>query len=148
MNVLNAISDAGGWQMAALGVGIVFLSLIVLSIIISQLHNVLELWDSRKSLLQKSPQPDSVLETRPPAKLPHPSVCPEDILKVADLWAPLIRQLDDRFRLQDLYEKAAANNFPHPHLTINRLRQAGMLVLEDNGLFTWNANAKDADCNG
>jgi Na+-transporting methylmalonyl-CoA/oxaloacetate decarboxylase gamma subunit len=142
---LEAISDAGGWQMAALGVSIVFLSLIFLAIIISQLHNVQDFWAARKPLPRNTPEPKTSIIAQQAATLHHPSICPEDIDTVADLWAPLVRQLNDPFRLQDLYEKAANNNFPHPHLTINRLRQAGILVPVDDCLFSWNTNVKDAD---
>jgi len=143
---LEAISDAGGWQMAALGVSIVFLSLIFLAIIISQLHNILEFRSPRKSLPGNGPETKTVGQQA--ATLHHPPICPEDIDTVADLWSPLVGQLNDPFRLQDLYEKAANNNFPHPHLTINRLRQAGILVPVDDCLFSWNTNVKDADDNG
>lgn len=138
---LEAITEARGWQMAALGVTIVFASLIILSILISQLHNFLEVWEKRKTLFQDgdastvptAPQPATADSTL----LPHPAVCPDDINAVAAIWAPLIDQLEEPFTLAELYKSAAANQFPHPHLTINRLREAGILVPADNGRFAW-----------
>ncbi|MCJ8502651.1 OadG family protein [Desulfatitalea alkaliphila] len=138
---LEAINDAHGWQMAALGVSIVFSSLIVLSIVISQLHNLLELWEKRKTLLPAGTAPDA--DAAPPTVapdddlLPHPPVCPTEIAAVATLWDPLIQQLDAPFTLQALYKAADANRFPHPHLTVNRLRDAGFLAPAGDGRFTW-----------
>ena len=145
---LEAISNASGWQMAALGVTIVFVSLIVLAIIISQLHNLLEFWDKRSGLLQNTPVPEIDSGPHRAARLPHPPVCPEDIDLVAALWEPLVEKLGVPFSLQELYESAAKNDFPHPHLTINRLRQAGILVPVDNCLFSWNTHIEDTDSHG
>lgn len=138
---LEAITDAHGWQMAALGVTIVFSSLIVLSIVISQLHNLLELWEKRKTLLPAGTPSDAPAAPRAvvhdDAVLPHPPVCPTEIAAVAALWDPLIQQLEAPFTLQALYKAAAAHRFPHPHLTVNRLRDAGFLAPAGDGRFTW-----------
>lgn len=134
---LEAISNASGWQMAALGVSIVFLSLILLAVIISQLHNILELWDKRNALVQAAPGPDQMKAPPDEHLLPHPPVCPDNIDAVAEIWAPLVQQLEEPFPLADLYRIAAQNHFPHPHLTINRLRQAGKLRPVENGRFSW-----------
>lgn len=138
---LEAITDAHGWQMAALGVTIVFSSLIVLSIVISQLHNLLELWEKRKALLPEGTAPEPAPKPRTAAHdetlLPHPSVCPTEIAAVAAIWDPLIQQLEAPFTLQALYKAAAAHRFPHPHLTVNRLRDAGFLAPAGDGRFTW-----------
>jgi Na+-transporting methylmalonyl-CoA/oxaloacetate decarboxylase gamma subunit len=143
---LEAIDNADGWQMAAIGVSIVFLSLILLAIVISQLHVFLEFWDRRMD--QKTPEPNTAAGSCQEAKLPHPSICPEDIQSVAAIWLPLVAQLGDPFHLPDLYAKAADHNFPHPHLTINRLRQAGILVPADHCLFSWNMNVGGTECHG
>jgi Na+-transporting methylmalonyl-CoA/oxaloacetate decarboxylase gamma subunit len=134
---LEAISAADGWQMAALGISIVFLSLVILAIVISQLHNLLALWEKRKTLVPGSPAPE--VKEAPPNEtgLPHPPVCPDEIDAVAVIWSPLVEQLESPFPLPDLYRIAAENNFPHPHLTINRLRQAGKLIPAGSGRFSW-----------
>lgn len=134
---LEAISDASGWQMAALGVSIVFLSLIVLAVIISQLHKILAIWDKRKVLVQTASGPDQTEASPDEPLLPHPPVCPDDIDAVEEIWTPLVQQLEDPFPLSELYRLAARNHFPHPHLTINRLRQAGKLRPVENGRFSW-----------
>jgi hypothetical protein len=135
---LEAIREAGGWQMAALGVIIVFTSLIVLSLVISQLHVVLEFWDKRGVRGPDGPPPPAT-QTSPPVQtlLPHPAISPDDVDGLAAVWSPLVEQLDDPFTLAELYRGAEQNNFPHPHLTVNRLRQAGILVPIGDGRFSW-----------
>ncbi len=152
---IEAINAANGWNMAALGILVVFSSLIILSIIISQLHKILILWEKRKKLI-----PGGMTTDQPYFKngnresgnennavtpgnvsdecVPHPRFCPEDILEVAAIWAPLAEKLGEPFSLGDLYKLAAKNNFPHPHLTIQRLRQENILVPSENGTFFFN----------
>jgi hypothetical protein len=135
---LEAIREAGGWQMAALGVIIVFTSLILLSLVISQLHVFLEFWEKRGLRGPDGPPPPAT-QTTPPVQtlLPHPPISPDDAEGLAAVWSPLVEQLNDPFTLADLYRGAEHNKFPHPHLTINRLRQAGFLIPIGDGRFSW-----------
>ena len=54
------------------------------------------------------------------------------------IYQMLIDKLEQPFELSDLYKVAEQNNFPHPILTVSRLRGAGMLISEGEGLFIWN----------
>ena len=47
---LQAISENQGWSIAVVGVTTVFTALIVLSLLISQLHKVLDLWERRRHI--------------------------------------------------------------------------------------------------
>ena len=161
---IEAINDANGWNLAALGILVVFSSLIILSIIISQLHKMLLLWEKRKNLWpgnqipEKSEAPETQQahpeigdekESSPSGEtqeLPHPHTCPEDINEIAAIWAPLALELGDPFRLTDLYKTAAKHNFPHPHLTINRLRRENIILPADDGMFTF--RHKPEECSG
>jgi hypothetical protein len=48
-----------------------------------------------------------------------------------------VERLDEPFELTRLFEIAKEKNLPHPHLSINRLREANILVAHEDGTFTW-----------
>ena len=62
-----------------------------------------------------------------------PSV--EELIKV---YQPLVEQLEEPFKLSQLFEIANKNDIPHPHLSIQRLQEADVLVAQGDGTFTWN----------
>lgn len=128
---LEAISANNGWAMAVTGPLIVMSGLTILAIIISQLHKLVAIFD------KKAP-PDAEGQGHPGDKLSVPNIFPDDILETADLYQPLIDKLDQPFELKDLYQVAVQHDFPHPILTVGRLRHAGILIPEGEGLFVWN----------
>ncbi len=134
-----AISASNGWSMAVLGASIVFCGLVVLSLSIAQIHKLLNLWENRGSLLQngKAKQAGEVIPAVPIYR--HPDYCPEDIEEVARIWSPLAEKLDETFVLPALFQLAREYDFPHPHLTITRLREARILIpVGEEGVFMWN----------
>lgn len=149
---IEAINEADGWAMALLGILVVFFSLLVLSLIISQLHRILaalekparwfpEYRPSGKTS-ESGSAPDSGAATtagtgKNTAEAPHPPINLENIGKLAEAWSPLLKRLDDPFQLADLYRIAAENDFPHPHLSITRMRQKNILAPVGNRLFTF-----------
>lgn len=157
---IEAINEANGWNMAALGILVVFTSLTILSVIISQLHKILILWDNKNTMLhggtagKKLQTPVSEEKTGAaggyktigcdnrewPGDPDHqqPDTWPENTGGLADMWSPLIEKLDDPFTLADLYKLADENQFPHPHLTITRLRRENILTPVQNQRFTFN----------
>jgi Na+-transporting methylmalonyl-CoA/oxaloacetate decarboxylase gamma subunit len=50
---IENITSNNGWAMAAVGATIVFLGLVVLSFVISQIHKVLKLWEDREKYLDR-----------------------------------------------------------------------------------------------
>ena len=129
---LKAIAAANGWSMALAGALIVISGLAVLSFIVSQLHRIV-------ALIEK----DAAKDTDAPARndtsraLAIPQRMPDDIEKVASFYRTLTDQLDSPFALQQVYALGVKNNFPHPHLSLNALRQAGLLIPAGQGRFTW-----------
>lgn len=117
--------------MAIIGPLIVMSGLTILAIIISQLHKLVALFDKKAKQT-----------TEPPIKskdeISAPNIFPNDILKTAKIYQVLIDKLEQPFELSDLYQVAVQNNFPHPILTVSRLRDAGILIRESEGLFIWN----------
>ena len=128
---LEAISAYNGWAMAITGPLIVMAGLTILSIIISQLHKVVAIFDKKA---KQTTEP--VVKSKD--EISVPKILPNDILETAKIYQALIDKLEQPFELSDLYQVAAQNNFPHPILTVNRLRGAGILISEGEGLFIWN----------
>ena len=123
----QTITANNGWAMALAGALIVMTGLSVLSFIISQLHKL-------TSLLEKKAAAEK--ETAP---APVPEKFPDSLDKVAELYAPLVKQLPGSFGLGELYTLSRENDYPHPHLTLRNFREAGILVPAGEGQFSWNA---------
>ncbi len=128
---LEAISAYNGWAMAIIGPLIVMSGLIILSIIISQLHKVVDIFDKKAKQTAEPP-------IKSKNEISVPKILPNDILETAKIYQMLIDKLEQPFELRNLYQVAEQNNFPHPILTVNRLRGAGILISEGEGLFIWN----------
>ena len=127
---LEAISAHNGWAMAFAGALIVISGLVVLSAVISQLHRV-------AALLERSPKVDVAAETEKPVKKPPPARAVFSLESEIDVYRTLAEELGGSFELQPLYEKAAAEQRPHVHLTIRSLREQGYLVAGGQGKFSW-----------
>jgi len=127
---LQAISHYNGWSMAVAGALIVMSGLAVLSFIISQFPRLMGLFEGRKP---KAPAP----ETAAPAEEPVPDRCPANINETAEMVRRLSDELGEDFDLIDLYKLCQEKGFPHPHLTIKCLREAGLLVSRGDGIFSW-----------
>ena len=137
MYSLENITAANGWAMAAVGASIVFLGLIVLSFVISQMHKILELWENRGARKSQSIiQPGATEPAKSDAAVFKEQHLPE-VSELSDTYGPLIEELDESFELAQLFEIAKDKDLPHPHLSINRLREAGVLVAQEDGTFTW-----------
>ncbi len=108
MTGIQAINSANGWSMALVGTLIVFSGLIVLSFVISQLHKII-------SAFEKKATHDMEL---PIGAVPAPPTFkkwPVIIGEQADLYVPIIEELDSSFQLDELYTKANKRDMPHPH---------------------------------
>ena len=132
------ITANNGWAMAVVGASIVFLGLVVLSIVISQVHKILKFWEQRdKILAQVSKQaqieePKTIVKT-PVSKQHHLPSVPE----LASIYNPLVEQLKQPFNLIQLFDISNKMDLPHPHLSIKYLQEAGVLIPQGDGMFTW-----------
>ena len=132
------ITANNGWAMAVVGASIVFVGLVVLSFVISQVHKILKLWEKRDEFLHRDETPAQIEEPKPtkaPAPVQHrlPS-----IKELTSIYRPLVEQLKQPFDLLQLFEVSNKMDLPHPHLSIKYLQQAGILVPQGDGTFTWN----------
>ena len=135
MYSLDNITVANGWAMAAVGASIVFVGLVVLSFAISQIHKILGFWEERgaRRAQIKTPAEDAQKAEKPAPREHHMPQVDE----LVSTYQPLVEQLDEPFELTRLFKLAKENDMPHPHLSINRLREANILVAQEDGKFTW-----------
>jgi|TARA_B100002003_G_scaffold251205_1_gene293639 hypothetical protein len=133
----EAIAAHNGWSMAIVGASIVFSGLVILSLVISQLHKLLTIWENKGTFFNRNKR-TSVNSTEEVLDLNLPGRFPSDINEAARLYHPLVEKLGQPFQLVQLYEVSRKKGFPHPHLTISLLRQAKVLVPEGDGVFIWN----------
>lgn len=138
MDGFEHISKYNGWAMAIVGASIVFMGLVVLSFAISQIHRLLMFWDDRQIYLQRTKDFKNRILKKRQKNLPKVEYFLDDIIKTAEYYAPLIKQLGKSFKLVDLYNLAQNNNFPHPHLTISKFRNEKILLTQGDGAFIWN----------
>ncbi|MGD9181973.1 MAG: OadG family protein [Desulfobacterales bacterium] len=135
---IENITNNNGWAMAAVGASIVFLGLVVLSFVISQIHKILKLWDEREKYLdrfkKKAPAVAKEEFDQPVYKERHLPTVDE----LANTFRPLVEKLEEPFSLSQLFEIANKMSLPHPHLSIQRLQEADILVARGDGTFTWN----------
>jgi len=129
---IDNITNNNGWAMAVVGATTVFLGLVVLSFVISQIHKILEFWENRG---KKQARPKEPLKDKGPAfqekRLPTVS-------ELCSIYRPLVEQLKEPFQLIHLFEKTKEMNLPHPHLSIKCLQEADVLVAQGDGTFIWN----------
>ncbi len=128
---LAAIQQANGWAMAGAGACIVLSGLAMLSCFISKLPRL-----TRQLETRPKPEKPAPIE-EPPQTQRIPERMPENPDAATALFAALTRDMGAEFSLVDLHKKAKKMNVPHPHLSINRFRDANILVPKGNGRFSW-----------
>lgn len=129
---LELITFYNGWAMALTGAIIVIFGLATLSLIISQLHKIVALFEMKKPAPEG---PDTAASTR------QDDLATRDLLADLPAAAQIIKSisvdLGSQFELPALYQRLKEDKIPHPHLTIRSLRESGYLVPVGEGSFTW-----------
>lgn len=124
--------------MAAVGASIVFSGLVILSFVISQIHKILALWEEREKHITRLKE---LLQAHAAKKIRAPAYAQRQFPNADELagdYESVVDQLKKPFTLSQLFEAAKKNDLPHPHLSIQRLQEAGILVSEGDGTFSWN----------
>lgn len=124
--------------MAFVGATIVFMGLVVLSFVISQIHKILNLWDKRDDWLARPKGEQRAAEAQSGASPVYRERRLPNVDELVIIYRPLIERLKQPFDLVQLYELSNQMDLPHPNLSINRLRDAKILIAQGNGKFTWN----------
>ena len=128
---LAAIQQANGWVMAGAGACIVLIGLALLSFLISLIPHFIGLFEKKIH----PPTETSEADLRPPIIVPEQ--LPDDIQAAATIYIALTEDMGENFTLVDLHRKSREVGLPHPHLSINRFREAGILISVGEGSFSW-----------
>jgi hypothetical protein len=131
------ISANNGWAIAVVGASIVFLGLVILSFVISQVHRILKLWEQRDEYFNRKEKQAKIEESEtikaPVAIQRHLPTVKE----LTSIYRPLVEQLKQPFDLLQLFEISKKMDLPHPHLSIKSLQEAGILAAQGDGTFIW-----------
>jgi len=134
---LEAISANNGWAIAAVGISIVFTGLTLLSLIISQLHKVLKLWDERGEIYQRLTQgQEKDEEILQDIRLSH------DLEESARHFGLLATRAGDPFSLPKLLDLSVKCGLIRPHATLNYLILKKQIVPDGNGYFIWDSEKR------
>ncbi len=140
---IENITNNNGWAMAAVGAAIVFLGLVALTFAISQIHKILTLWEDREKIISRFKKKPSAVIVQKTGETVYKEQRIPSVDELANGYRPLVQKLQAPFKLSQLFEIASKNDFPHPHLSIQRLQEANLLVAQGDGAFTWNEKNKD-----
>ncbi len=133
---LDAISAHNGWQLSALGISIVFTDLIVLSLIIAQIHKVLEFWDGRYAYYQRKKK--LVQRKHKSEEAASDLVLPKNVKESARRFKLLIEQMGEPFSLPKLLDFSKKCGLLHSHSSVNDLLRVKLIIPDGNGYFLWN----------
>ena len=135
---LENITNHNGWAIAAVGASIVFMGLVILSLVISQIHRLLSLWEDREKVISRFKQQPAAVKPQETAEMDYGDQRLPSVEQLIEAYKPLIEKLEEPFKLSQVFEIAHENDMPHPHLSIQRLQEADVLVAQGDGTFTWN----------
>ena len=135
---LENITNHNGWAIAAVGASIVFMGLVVLCLVISQIHRLLNLWEDREKVISRFRQQPAADKPYEAPEMDYDDQRLPSVKQLIEVYQPLIEKLEEPFKLSQVFEIAKENDIPHPHLSIQRLQEAEVLVAQGDGTFTWN----------
>lgn len=133
---LEAISNNNGWEYALLGISIVFCGLVILSFVISQLHKLLGVWENRASLFEAMKAHVKAATSTKKAET-GPVRLTGSLVEASVQYRMLVDRIGEPFALPKLLTLAEKSGLFRPHATINELLQAGIIVPDETGYYTW-----------
>jgi hypothetical protein len=133
---LEAIAEHNGWAISAVGVSIVFTGLVLLSLSISRIHKLLDLWDNRNNIQLFKKKVVAALE---------PALPPFTTKEKASArqFHLLINTMDDPFSLQRLLHLATISGLERPHSSLEHLLKARIIEPDHQGHYLFNSEAFD-----
>lgn len=132
---LEAINAHNGWAISAVGITIVFLGLVVLALVISQLHKVLALYENPQRIKQWFSR-DKSLETQSEKKVAL-LVLTEEQKEISKQFALLVSTLNDHFSLPRLLDLARISGVKDCHSNLNILLKSAIIFPDNEGFFCW-----------
>ena len=133
---LDAISAHNGWQLSALGISIVFTGLIILSLIIAQIHKVLEFWDRKHTYWQRIKK--LVQRKHRSEETASDLVLHKNVKESTRRFKLLIEQMGEPFSLPKLLGFSKKCGILHSRSSVNDLLRAKLIIPDGNGYFLWN----------
>ena len=137
MTGFNAIAAHNGWAIAALGVGIVFVGLTLLSLMISQLHRILTIWDDRGRYLSRLRRSEQMGKKESEIAC---IVIPPGVKESVRKYHMLVRRIGEPIALPQLLDYAERCGLDRPHSTLNDLIRSGVLIPDQAGFYLWSRN--------
>lgn len=136
----EAITAHNGWAVSVVGITIVFCGLVTLSLVISQLHKAIALYENPEKLKQ--------IFAGSQRKKAEPEPSPALVLTSAQKdtfrqFALLVRTMEDHFSLPRLLFLAQISGLKDPHLSLGLLIKSGIVFPDRQGLFCWNQQRFD-----
>jgi hypothetical protein len=133
---IEAINANNGWAISVVGITIVFSGLVVLSLIISQLHKGLDLFDHPGKIKNWFIRPDKK-QAAPSAPAAPTMEIQEGERICAAHFKLLVSTLGSPFSLPRLLDLATARGVDHPHTTLSLLLKSQVIHPDGNGFFCW-----------
>jgi len=142
---LDAINANNGWAISVVGVTIVFSGLVMLSLVISQLHKLLALWEdpSKIKTFFKAKQKEAPTEVLPGKPISEQVIFTESQKEMAKQFFLLARTMEDHFSLPRLLHFAQISDLKDPYSSLNNLLKIKIIVPDGSGLFTWDKQMFD-----
>ena len=131
---LAAIEASNGWAIAVVGLTIVFTSLITLSLLISQLHKAVDLFEHPEKIVAFFKGKEKAGPDKP--QVPT-RVFTEEQKQAAEQIALLVRTMEDHFSLPRLLRLAEVSGIKHPYENLDLLLHSGIVYPDKEGLFCW-----------
>lgn len=132
---LDAISANNGWSMSIVGVSIVFTGLTLLSIGVAQLHKILNIWENKEEILDKT---KSFFKKKKERKTISPVSVSVSFIDRTRQFSLLVKTLKDPFSLSKLLELAVLSGLSKPYATIVTLLDFEVIYPDKKGFFHWN----------
>lgn len=129
---LQAISENQGWAISVVGITTVFTTLIVLSLLISQLHKVLGLWERRRHIGRALLGDKDRKSKKEGTRLSWPA---QEAANSFDLLAA--RSAGESSSLNELLELAEKRGVVVEQKALEELIACGRLVEDEDGRFIW-----------
>jgi hypothetical protein len=128
---LEAINANNGWAISAVGIIIVFSGLVGLSLVISQLHKGLYLFENPGKIKEWFSRKKN-LETKPVL-----FVLTEEQKGILKQFALLVRTMEDHFSLPRLLDLARISGVKNYHSNLNILLKSAIIFPDKEGFFCW-----------
>jgi hypothetical protein len=142
---IEAVNAHNGWAISAVGIIIVFSGLVSLSLVISQLHKVLAMWEDPekfKALFRGKPKAEKSADTLEEENF-VPVVLTKSQKETAKQMALLVRTMEDHFSLSRLLHLSKISGLNEPYANLNCLFLARIICPDGSGYFTWDKEVFD-----